>query len=264
MQVENFGTAWLDFDFAFPCDIHFSFIKPIRADRFKVLLLACEPEPIRVSEAELATHWSRFDLIISHDKRHLQYPNVHLMTFWDTYVNDIPSTKRFEVSSMISIGGGPANMTGYQLRDHLYQRRGEFTIPNRFFISNRLPNWERFGLPILPDDKKDAMFTSMFHIAIENHVELDYFSEKLLDCFNSLTVPIYRGCLNTQEHGLDERAFIRFETIDECIAICNNLTVDDYNQRVSYLAANRQLRQSKGLWLDHVQQLIFRAWARQP
>lgn len=261
MQVENFGTTWLDFDFTFPCDIHFSFIKPIRADRFKVLLLACEPEPIRVSEVDLAAHWGNFDLIISHDKRHLKYPNARLMTFWDTYVNEIPSTKDFEVSSMISIGGGPSNMTGYQLRDELYQRRAEFTIPNRFFISKRLPNWERFGLPILPDDKKDAMFTSMFHIAIENHVESDYFSEKLLDCFNSLTVPIYRGCLNTQEHGLDERAFIRFETIDECIHICNNLTVDDYNQRLEYLAANRQLRQTKGLWLDHVRQIILQKFA---
>jgi hypothetical protein len=162
---------------------------------------------------------------------------------------------------MISIGGGPANMTGYQLRDALYQRRGEFTIPNRFFISKRLPNWERFGLPILPDDKKDAMFTSMFHIAIENHVETDYFTEKVLDCFNSLTVPIYRGCLNTSEHGLDERAFIRFETMDECIDICNKLTVDDYNQRLEYLTANRQLRQTKGLWLDHVKQIILDKFA---
>lgn len=262
MKVENFGTAWLNFDFPFECDIHFSFIQTIRADRFKVLLLACEPEPIRVSEAELAIRWREFDLIISHDKRHLQYPNVRLLNFWDTYVNSVPAFKDFEVSSMISIGGGPASMTGYLLRDELYQRRNEFVISNRFFISNRLPNWERFGLPTLPNDKKDAMFTSMFHIAIENHVEPDYFSEKVLDCFNSLTVPIYRGCLNTHEHGLDERAFIRFETISQCIDICNNLTIEDYHRRVSYLVANRELRQSKGLWLDHVEQIILQEFTK--
>lgn len=262
MQVENFGTAWLDFDFPFPCDIHFSFIQPIREDRFRVLLIATEAEPIRISEADLAAHWGRFDLIISHDKRHLLYPNVRLLTVWDTWVNEIPNTKEFGVSSMISVGGGPSNMTGYQLRDHLYQKRTEFTIPNRFFISKRLPNWERFGLPILPDDKKDTMFSSMFHIAIENHVEPDYFTEKLLDCFNTLTVPIYWGCLNTQVHGLDERAFIRFETISECIDICNKLTVDDYTHRLDYLIANREVRQAKGLWLNQLKQIILQEFAK--
>ena len=261
MRAENFGTTWLNLDFPFPCDIHFSFLQSLRADRFKVLLIACEPEPIRISEAELEEHWHQYDLIISHDKRHLKYRNTRLLTFWDTYVNEVPTSKNFEVSSMISIGGGPANMSGYLMRDELYQRRAGFIIPNRFFISKRLPNWERFGLPILPNDKKDAMFTSMFHIAIENHVEPDYFSEKVLDCFNSLTVPIYRGCLNTAEHGLDERAFIRFETMSECIDICNNLSVDDYTQRLSYLEANRALRQTKGLWLDDVRQIILQKFA---
>jgi hypothetical protein len=261
MKAENFGTSWLDLNFPFECDIHFSFQKPLRVDKFKVLLIACEPEPIRISEADLASNWMHYDLIISHDKRHAQYPNVALMTFWDTYVNTVPSSKTFEVSSIISIGGGPANMTGYQVRDQLYQRRLEFVLPNRFFISRRLPNWEQFGLPALPDDKKDAMFTSMFHIAIENHIEPDYFSEKVLDCFNAMTVPIYRGCLNTSDHGLDERGFIRFDTIDECINICNRLTPEDYYSRLEYVVKNRAVRLTKPLWLDSVKQLILQSWA---
>ena len=73
-------------------------------------------------------------------------------------------------------------------------------------------------------------------------------------------MPIYRGCLNTHEHGLDERAFIRFTTIPECIDICNQLTLDDYYKRLEYVKANREVRQAKGQWLEHVKELILNAW----
>lgn len=261
MKAENFGTPWLNVHLPFPCDIHFSYRHAIRNDRFKVLLLSTEPEPIRLSEEELAHCWRDFDLIISHDQRHFKYPNVKQLIYWETQVNNLPNRKDFEVTTMISIGGGPLNMSGYLRRDELYQRREECLIPKRFFISKRLPNWEQFGLPILPNDRKDAMFTAMFHIAIENYIEENYFSEKLLDCFTGMTVPIYRGCNNINEHGIDERALIRFDTIDQCIEICNNLTLDDYFNRVEYLAHNRRLTKSKDLFLDKIKQMILSAWA---
>eukprot|EP00620_Florenciella_sp_RCC1587_P021099 CAMPEP_0182561832 /NCGR_PEP_ID=MMETSP1324-20130603/4262_1 /TAXON_ID=236786 /ORGANISM="Florenciella sp., Strain RCC1587" /LENGTH=60 /DNA_ID=CAMNT_0024774579 /DNA_START=220 /DNA_END=399 /DNA_ORIENTATION=+ len=40
----------------------------------------------------------------------------------------------------------------------------------------------------------------MFHIAIENVKSNGYFTEKLLDCFLTRTVPLYWGCPNIGEY----------------------------------------------------------------
>ena len=45
-----------------------------------------------------------------------------------------------------------------------------------------------------PGAKAAALRSVMFHIAIENVSQRSYFSEKLLDCFLTRTVPVYWGC----------------------------------------------------------------------
>ena len=40
----------------------------------------------------------------------------------------------------------------------------------------------------------------MFSIVIENSIESDYFTEKLLDCFLTGTIPIYVGTKTTSEY----------------------------------------------------------------
>lgn len=261
MIAENYGFTWLKIDLPFPCAIHFAYQrKPFNKNVFNVLLIHTEPEEIRTSEEELEKTWQDYDLIISHDARHAKYSNVVISYYWETVITSIPLNKIFDISSMISIGGGPSEMTGYKKREELYIRKHEITTPKTFYISRRLPKWESFGLPPLPDDKKDAMFTSMFHIAIENEIENDYFSEKLLDCFNGFSVPIYRGCTNLIQHGIDERAIIRFNTIDECITICNSLTALDYFNRIKYICNNRNLLLSKSFWQLDVQNICINAW----
>lgn len=261
MKAENFGTKWLDLQFPFACDVHFSYMHAIRNDRFKVLLLLTEPEPIRMPEEDLAIHWAKFDLIVSHEERHKKYPNVVVMDYWDTYIKDYPLKKEFDVSTLVSIGGGPRNMDGYLLREELYHRRSEINIPHRFFASSRLANWESLGLPKLPNNAKDALFTSMFHIAIENVIQPDLFTEKIGDCFKTFTIPIYRGCPHTADYGIDDRGIIRFNTINECIDICNRLTPDDYYSRMEYMTANCRLMESKENWLSRVKSLILNTWS---
>lgn len=261
MLAENFNTPWLTVNLPFPCDIHFAFPKIFRDNHYKVLLIASEPEAIRISESELSEQWMKYDLILTHDQRHTKYPNAHLISFWDTFANEIPSTKYFGISTMISVGGGPANMSGYQVRNDLYQMRNKIINPTSFYISNRLPNWQQYGLPTLPNDKKDDMFSSMFHIAIENTIENDYFTEKILDCFNTFTVPIYRGCQNIEGHDIDEKAIIRFTTVEECIEICNNLTPLDYFSRIIHIINNRNKRTQKGDWLILMKDIILKKWA---
>ena len=67
----------------------------------------------------------------------------------------------------------------------------------------------------------------MFHIAIENTSIKDYFSEKLLDCFQSKTVPIYYGCTNIGDYFNTDGMFI-VNSVEQIIGVCNRLTEDTY------------------------------------
>lgn len=50
------------------------------------------------------------------------------------------------------------------------------------------------------DDKWEVLAPYKYSIAIENSVEQDYISEKIGDCFTSLTFPIYYGCPNINKY----------------------------------------------------------------
>ena len=59
----------------------------------------------------------------------------------------------------------------------------------------KLPGIEAHGGPYsLLHDKIDGLHPYRFSVAIENHRRDFYFTEKLIDCFATGTVPIYWGC----------------------------------------------------------------------
>jgi glycosyltransferase involved in cell wall biosynthesis len=76
-----------------------------------------------------------------------------------------------------------------------------------------------------------------FSVAIENGIYDNYFTEKILDCFLTGTVPIYKGCQNIIEF-FDTRGFIIFNTSEELVNILDNLTEEDYNSRLEFIKSN--------------------------
>ena len=77
-----------------------------------------------------------------------------------------------------------------------------------------------------------------FSIAIENTIYKDYFTEKLIDCFRTGTVPLYWGPRSTVEKYFDMDGIIVFETVEELDHILSNLSMDDYLSRLPSVKAN--------------------------
>ena len=61
--------------------------------------------------------------------------------------------------------------------------------------------------------KIEALKDYMFSIVIENSIESDYFTEKILDCFLSGTIPVYVGSKTTSQY-FDENGIIYFPVED--------------------------------------------------
>jgi hypothetical protein len=94
-------------------------------------------------------------------------------------------------------------------------------------------------LVVLPTDSKKWVLSTQFYIAIENSSQRNYMSEKLLDCFMTLTVPIYIGCPNVTDY-FDARGMIIAKDLDDIIRICNELTPQRYAEMLPFLEINKQ------------------------
>ena len=87
--------------------------------------------------------------------------------------------------------------------------------------------------------KTEGLANYCFSIAIENSRENFYYTEKIIDCFFTDTVPLYWGCPAIHEI-FDGRGILTFESIDELISILNGLTFEKYWEMLPYVRANQQ------------------------
>ena len=78
-----------------------------------------------------------------------------------------------------------------------------------------LPFVELFGRGIKPiDDKWDVISASKYAIAYENFQNDYYWTEKLMDCYLSFTLPLYFGC-NSIESFFPKNSFIQIDPKDK-------------------------------------------------
>lgn len=95
--------------------------------------------------------------------------------------------------------------------------------------------------------KIEALQDYRFSIAIENGKCENYFTEKILDCFLTGTIPIYYGCPNIQNF-FDTRGFYVFETESELLDIIDSLDENEYNKKLKYININ--YNEANKWWLN--------------
>jgi hypothetical protein len=88
--------------------------------------------------------------------------------------------------------------------------------------------------------KIDGLKDYMFSIVIENSIETDYFTEKLLDCFLSGTIPIYVGTKNVRNY-FDSDGIIFFEGDEDLPSILDSLNENLYMSKLESIKKNFEL-----------------------
>jgi hypothetical protein len=77
----------------------------------------------------------------------------------------------------------------------------------------------------------------MFSIVVENTIKDYYFTEKLIDCFRTGTIPIYWGCPSIGDF-FDLNGIIIFNSIEELNDIIHNLNEELYNSKLNSVIIN--------------------------
>ncbi len=259
IQANNFGVDWIKVNLPFQCEIHW--LRPrydpnefTNNDSFKVLLINSEPSPWCLQENELREVANKFDLIIG--KKEIEgIKNIVVMPFGGSFVQETQA-KEFGVSNLLSMGNHGSLLSGHLFRIAASMRliglaSDIYEVYKSKYFDDHLnklnPQVYPFisSLEIYPFETKNHIFKKTHNIAIENNSEYNYFTEKLIDCFRTFTVPIYWGCTNIEEH-FDVRGMIFINDVNEMPFILRNLTIDQYLEMMPYIKENYE--RSKSYW----------------
>lgn len=95
-------------------------------------------------------------------------------------------------------------------RHTLHRRRFRFTQA----LKRRIPEMEIYGEGVRPmEDKAEALNEYRYHVAVENHIGLHHWTEKLSDVFLGAALPFYCGCPNAGDY-FPEESFLPIDIRD--------------------------------------------------
>ena len=107
------------------------------------------------------------------------------------------------------------------------------------------------GTGVFMDKKSDGLNDFMFSITIENSKSRGYFTEKILDCFSTQTIPIYWGDSHVWEY-FDAEGAILFNSVEELPEIIAGLSVEKYNSLLSAAKRNWEICRKEYYSMDRL------------
>ena len=195
----------------------------------------------------------KFDVILTYDDEILdKCDNAHMMFFGTSWVHDYQFVdKKFQVSHLT---GHKNYTTGHKIRQKVHYKQDKITIPKDFYIS-QYGGVENFADNKVLQHSKFPLFDSQFHICIENSQQANCFTEKLIDCFVTKTIPIYYGAPNIEKY-FDISGMFIVNSFEDIIEVCNSLTDEDYSKRLEYVDKNFELAQKYIIIVDNLKEVI--------
>jgi hypothetical protein len=150
------------------------------------------------------------------------------MNLWKMY------EKTKDVSILLS---HKKSMFGHRMRHDIVQMYGDKM--DVFGLDNYIPN------------KVEALAPYRFSFIIENESCPGGFSEKIIDCISTGTIPVYWGCPNISDY-FDARGILQFETIHEIGEILTLLNEENYNNMLPYAKKNMEIIDKYTICEDYI------------
>ena len=134
----------------------------------------------------------------------------------------------------------------------------KMTIAHNFRhkIVRNISNVDILGNGYHPIEKKiDSLKDFMFSIVVENQ-KMDYFfSEKIIDCFVTGTIPIYYGCPSIFRF-FDAEGILTFDNLPELLTILKKIDSNLYNTKINSVRKNFELAKNYVLAENHIYKKI--------
>jgi len=176
----------------------------------------------------------KFKFIFSHHKNLIpQSENVVFIPHGGTWLRneDIKIHDKNKLVSFI-----------FSWKDWNPYHRMRFRVYDRFKDTNKI-DFYGTGCNRKIDNKIEGLKEYMFSIVIENSIESGYFTEKILDCFLSGTIPIYVGDRSVLDF-FDENGIIFFNGDEDLPSILEKINLELYNSKIESIKNNFEIAKS--------------------
>lgn len=202
-----------------------NFIKESRKNKEKDIAWLIEPEELCPEKySYIKNNYNTFYKIFSHDKDILKLSNSVFIPYGGCWIHK-EDFDIYEKSKMVCMITSNKNfLSGHALRIQCIEK-----FKNKF---------ELFGngyRKII--SKVDVLKDFKFQVVIENTKKDFWFTEKLIDCFVTGTVPIYYGCPSVSKF-FNDKGIIEFNSLDKLEEILNNINDNEYSKRIPAIIDN--------------------------
>jgi hypothetical protein len=192
----------------------------------KVAWLLESPLATRYAYEWMLYNFEQFDRVLTFEQGLLEaLPNSIFVPLGGCWIHESERRVHAKTHNVSIIASAKRSMVGQKLRHKIIRKYGHLidAIVGHGYA------------PI--DNKVHGLANFRYSIIIENCRRNYYFSEKLIDCFVTGTIPIYWGCPSI---GLffDKSGMICFEHISELKSILHRIGADDYESRQAAVRRN--------------------------
>jgi len=204
----------------------------IRTNCIKIALLLEPPSVNNFAYDFINRNYTKFDHIITHQDTFSNIPNVIILPQWCTWI--YPEKQRiFEKKKNLSIIASDKKTTEGQILRHnivnYLQNKIDIDLYGGLTSQNSGYN------PIV--DKSEGLSDYMFSIIVENSKYNYYFTEKIIDCLLTGTIPIYWGA-NKINDFFDTKGFLIIQNIEDLDHIIPNLNKETYEKMFPFVLNN--------------------------
>jgi hypothetical protein len=218
-----------DYDYVFLTDDSLKSVENVTNKRKYAWLLE-SPEITSNSYSWIMENHNKFDKIFTFKKDILDnVKNSKFLPIGGCWIDDIDRGVHFDSKNKITsmVASGKGQTSGHKLRHIVIN-----SLRDKFDLYGRAYN------PIV--NKITSLKNYRFQIVIENNKSDYYFTEKLIDCLQTGTIPIYWGCPSICNF-FDCNSIIRFDSLNELHKIINELTPELYQTKKESILKNFEL-----------------------
>jgi hypothetical protein len=223
-------------DIVFFTDTSLNIVESINVECIKIAWLI---EPIEIqpwSYNYIISNHRLFDHVLTYDSQLLNISNKFIKNpMWCSWVHPENHGLHSKSKNLSIIASSKNGVQGHQLRhDFISKYKNEID----FDIFGGLTSGNSGYKPIYC--KSEGLSDYRFSVVIENVKKDFFFTEKIVDCFLTGTIPIYWGCNNIGDY-FDTRGILNFNNLEELGSILKKINNETYERMFEYVKNNYEI-----------------------
>lgn len=187
-----------------------------------------EPKAVSPKLYDINDYLYKFDYVLTHDESLLlSNDKIKFCPTGECWITECNKKIHDKTKNISFIFSHKNHLEGQRLRHDIFYK-----------FNNKI---DCFGNAISAIKLKDcALIDYRYSICVENNSTKNYFTEKLIDCFMTGTIPIYWGCQNLSDY-FDVNGIICFNNLEELYNIINNANENLYSSKIQSIKNNFEL-----------------------